>query len=408
MVEKKYNIPAIILGMSVNGLGVARSLGRQGIKVFALDSTPARQAMSTRYAVCLNCPDARKDPQGLIQFLKALIKDNGSTAVLFPTSDMHNEFVHRYRRELEAFCKFAIPSVELMEKLLSKQGQHELALKYNVPIPRTYTPQNFNQVTDIAQKLHYPAIIKGLNTITWREKFGDQKAIVVKSPDELTAAYKVMFANSSIETIIQEIIEGDDSRHFKICAYYDHEGKALLRFTLQKIRQYPCDFGIGSSVVSVWDREVANLGLMFMSEMGYRGVGSIEFKRDSRDNQLKMIEINPRLWAQNSLADACGQNFPLTVYLDLIGEKLEAKTCFREGVKWIAFKEDRASFLGYKRQGRMTWGQWLKSLLVGEKVWSLWVWDDPMPFLKSIKFGFLPFEKVGNRLGRWMKPSLAR
>jgi predicted ATP-grasp superfamily ATP-dependent carboligase len=392
--NQKYSTPAVVLGMSVNGLGVVRSLGRHGVPVFGLDSEPNRYAMASRYAQCMACPDPQKNPQGLLQFLKDIAAKNGGRVVLLPTSDKHNEFVHQWREQLAAFAKFTIPPAALMNKLLSKQGQYELAKQYHVSIPATFSPTSMSDVDKIVDTLYYPVIIKGLNTVTWREKFGDQKAIVVKSKDELIKHYRDIFAENRIQTVIQEIIQGDDKRHYKICAYINAEGKVLLSFTLQKIRQFPCDFGIGSSVISLWEPDVAFLGLQFMKNMGYLGVGSIEFKRDARDEKLKMIEINPRLWAQNSLADACGQNFPMTVYRDLTEGHVTPQNKFKEGIKWIAFKEDRASFYGYKRQGRMGWGDWIGSVVPGPRVWANFSLDDPMPFFKETNYGLAPFQKV--------------
>ncbi|MBI5874088.1 MAG: hypothetical protein HZB36_08160 [Candidatus Omnitrophica bacterium] len=397
---KKYEIPAIVLGMTANGLGVVRSLARGGVRVYALDSYGKRPGMSTRYAKCLICPDVQKDPQGFKDFLEGLLKKLGGTAVLLPTSDAHNEFINAYRDALDPGLKFAMTDKAMMDELLDKKGQYHLAIEADVPMPQTFFPQDIVEVKAIAPRMNYPVILKGLTTGPWRKKFGDKKAVIVNNPGELISVYQEIHDLAHIEPIIQEIIKGDDSRHYKICVYMDKAGKPLLTFTLRKIRQYPCDFGIGCSVESIWVPEVAELGLKFFNKIGYYGVGSIEFKKDLRDETFKMIELNPRLWAQNSLPDACGQNFSLTAYLDILGEKVTPKTEFQEGVKWIAFDEDRTSFKGYHAQGRMSWGAWLKSILTGRRIWATWVWDDPMPFLKAVKFGLLPFEKVLLRLRR--------
>ena len=59
------------------------------------------------------------------------------------------------------------------------------------------------------------------------------------------------------------------------------------------------------------------MGKRFLESIGYRGIGSAEFKRDERDGELKLIELNPRYWQQAALAERCGVNFPLAQYLDL-------------------------------------------------------------------------------------------
>ena len=135
---EKYKVPAIVLGMSVNGLGVVRSLGKEGVKAFALDSEASKPYMHTRYATPLICPDAQKEPERLKVFLLDLARKNGGTAVVFPTSDIFNAFVHRYRDELIPELLFSIPLTTLMNKLLDKKGQYDLARKFDVPTPMTF------------------------------------------------------------------------------------------------------------------------------------------------------------------------------------------------------------------------------------------------------------------------------
>lgn len=396
--QSQYSTPAIVLGLSVNGLGVIRSLGRQGVPVYAMDYAPNRSARFSRYAKFIACPDAAKDPPGFTDFLLNFTKKLGGSAVLLPTGDNFNEFVNTHRAALSPALKFAMPPQDVMDQLLNKRGQYELALRHGVPVPPTFFPTTPAEVRDLAPGLRYPVLFKGLSTGGWRKRFGDQKAVVVKDARELVGAYEMIHQGEPLETIIQEIIPGDDSRHYKICAYMSREGNPLLTFTLRKIRQYPCDFGIGSSVVSVWVPELADLGLPFLKAIHYWGVGSIEFKKDMRDDRWKMIEINPRLWAQNSLPDACGQNFALTAYLDALGKPVVPRSDFKEGVKWIAMNTDFVSFRGYRAQGRMSWAQWLTSVLTGKRVWAVWSADDPMPWVQELLVG-----KVWNKIKKILK-----
>ncbi|HBR14260.1 MAG TPA: hypothetical protein DD723_01800 [Candidatus Omnitrophica bacterium] len=394
LIKSKYLIPTFILGMSVTGLAAARSLGRNGIKVYALDPDKDKPGLRTRYAKCFVCPDPQKDPKAFMDFLLDLVKTTGAPAVLMPTSDVFVDYVNTNRDLLIEHFKFAMSPKSLMDRILDKNGQYDLARENGTPVPKTYLPKNLQDIQQLAGTLNYPVLLKGVRTDAWRRRFGDKKAFNINNSRELVEIYQKIHDNDHIDPLIQEVIQGDDTCHYKICTYMNSENKPLLTFTLQKIRQYPCRFGIGSMVMSVWEPEVARLGLEFMQRIGYRGVGSIEFKKDKRDNQLKMIELNPRLWAQNSLPEACGQNFALTAYLDIIGEKVEPQTKFQEGVKWIAFKEDRASFYGYLRTGEITWKEWLNSVLTGPRVWANWSLDDPLPFLHEIKFGFLPLHKI--------------
>lgn len=399
MDKNHSSVPAVVLGMAVTGLAVVRALGRQGIRVYALDPDPHKPALKTKYADCRVCPDALRNPDEFKKFLSVLIKEIGPGAVLLPTNDNFNDFVNRNQDELKKYFKFIMTEKSVMDKLMDKKGQSDLAEAAGVPMPKTFYPKHPEEIQRIADEVRYPVIIKGLTTSLWRQKYGDKKGMMASNKNELIKEYGQIH-QAGIDCVVQEIIKGDDQCHYKLCAYINEQGETLLTFTLQKIRQYPCHFGIGSSIVSIKNQEVADLGLRFMKAVHYRGVGSIEFKKDVRDGKYYMIEMNPRFWAQNGLTERCGQNFALTAYKDILGEKIEPKTDFEENVKWIAFKEDRASFYGYRKEGVLTWGRWLASVFSGKKIWALWSADDPMPFFHEIKFGFSPFEKIFRKVFR--------
>jgi hypothetical protein len=65
-------------------------------------------------------------------------------------------------------------------------------------------------------------------------------------------------------------------------------------------------------------------------------------------------------------------------------------TEFKTGIKWINRYMDFDSFLGYRKEGRLTFRQWRKSLK-GKKVYSDFLWDDPIPALYEIRFGLKIF-----------------
>ncbi|NMC78612.1 MAG: hypothetical protein GYA59_04545, partial [Chloroflexi bacterium] len=131
---------------------------------------------------------------------------------------------------------------------------------------------------------------------------------------------------------------------------------------------------------------LAELGLNFFRGIDYRGIGSIEFKRDERDGQLTMIELNPRLWQQNIQATACGMNFPLIQYLDLTGNHPHAQTNFREGVRWLDAMADFQSFWDYHRQGKLSSWEWIRSW-ARARSFATFAPDDLGPFFKASRYG---------------------
>jgi len=189
-----------------------------------------------------------------------------------------------------------------------------------------------------------------------------------------------------ITVIVQELISGPDTNHYKYCCYTSPNGKILAEFTLRKIRQNPVRCGVGSVVESIYINELMELGRKLFTEIGFIGIGSAEFKLDKSDGIIKLIEINPRYWQQNSLSTECGINFPYINYLDLLHQHQDPVNDFKTGIKWINSLLDFDTFLTYHKEGSLSYKDWRNSLK-GEKVYSDFTWDDPLPRLYQFGFG---------------------
>ena len=183
--------------------------------------------------------------------------------------------------------------------------------------------------------------------------------------------------------VVQELIPGPDTNHYKACCYVSKRGEVVRAFALRKLRQQPPGFGFGSLVESVYEPAVLSLGKRFLESIDYRGVGSAEFKRDERDGALKLIELNPRYWQQNALAERCNVNFPLAQYQDLTGEIAAQTAAYEQHVKWVNVTADLDSFRLYRRRGELDFRTWLRSL-GGPKVYSNFAADDPIPGLQAL------------------------
>jgi predicted ATP-grasp superfamily ATP-dependent carboligase len=120
-----------------------------------------------------------------------------------------------------------------------------------------------------------------------------------------------------------------------------------------------------------------------VKKIGYHGIIDAEFKKDSRDNEFKIIEVNPRCWMQIGLPTRCGINFPYMAYMDTIGKDFEKQMFNRKSVKWFFFPEDIYSSLLYFRKKELLINQWINSYK-GEREYAVFSWDDPLPFFAMI------------------------
>ncbi len=380
----RHDYLAFVLGLFDTGLGAVRSLGRVGIPVIGLESDPRMPGFKSRFCKAKVCPDPVHESDKLLRFLLNEGTRLDYPGVLFPTSDASVLFLSRYRAELRESFRFALPSEDVLEAIVNKRKQYEMAEKVGTPYPRTFYPEDLDDIDRIKSEIEYPAFIKPYYSHLWRETF-DNKGFKVNNPQELRERFSEILP-TGLQVMVQSIILGPNTNHFKVSAYMAANNEPLAVFTLRKIRQYPVDFGVGTMVESLCYDELRELGLTFFRGIQYRGIGSIEFKRDERDGRLKMIELNPRLWQQNHHATRCGMNFPLIQYLDLTGQNPEPHTEFTEGIKWFDEMADFRAFWDYFRRGQLMPWTWVRSW-IDAKSFATFAWDDLAPFLRNNRCG---------------------
>jgi len=381
--------PAFILGMFETGLAVGRSLGRNNIKVYGFDYKKDIGFYS-RYIKASICPHPISREKEFINGLVELAKRSAVKPVVFITTDDFMESFSRNRDVLKEYFQFNIPSYQLIENIRNKYSQYQLAEAKVIPQPKTFEVNDESELNKIAAESEFPVIIKAKDVTIWRKRIsGSVKVFIVKNGNDLKKRAELLLT-SEVPFIVQEIIPGPDTNHFKVCVYYTKDGKQLLNFTLMKLRQNPLRFGVGSLVKSIDYPELANLGTKLFDSLNYTGVGSAEFKLDERDGKLKLIEINPRYWQQNSLSEKCGMNFSLINYLDVTGQNPVPIKEFTKGIKWLNIYMDFASFLDYRRNHELSFRNWLKTIK-GKKIFSDYAKDDILPGLYEIKFGLKLF-----------------
>jgi len=373
---KKDNT-AIVLGTNETGLAVARSLGRCGINVIGLDYKKDLGFYS-RYIQTLTCPHPLKEEKQFIEHLASIAKTQKEKVVLFITGDEYLIAISRNRTILKKYILINISDENVIESIVDKYKQYKLVQGTKTPVPKTFFPRDLSDVLKIGRELVYPVFIKAHQVNSWRSKLkGTKKGYLARNENELLDNFKSVFA-ANTSAIVQELIQGRDTNHFKFCCYVSKNNEVLAGFTLKKIRQYPIQFGVGSIVESIHYPELFEAGKQLFKNINYRGVGSAEFKLDERDGKLKLIEINPRYWQQNILAFKCGINLPLIDYLDATGQKVDFQPAFTTGMKWLNINLDLMSFFGYRNLDELTSFGWIKSLM-GKKVFSVFAWDDIFP-----------------------------
>ena len=301
--------PAVVFGLSETGLSIGRSLRRMGIIVYGISFTKEIGYYSKKINGLI-LPNPISDTNKFSDALKSLCSTLNKKPVLFIASDLYLDYYTKNSALIKELFLANLPSADLTLKIQDKYSQFHLAKEANIDVPLTYFIENDEDYENQIQSISLPVFIKARDVNLWRKEISSiKKGYVVYENKDLEKKIEE-FRQKKVPIIIQELIKSPDSKNFKVCVNIAPSGQVKQLFTLRKIHQKPANFGIGTSVESISDRNLAYLGTKLFKAISYKGVGSAEFKFDEKDNRIKLIEINSRYWQQNAQADHCGMNFP--------------------------------------------------------------------------------------------------
>lgn len=128
---------------------------------------------------------------------------------------------------------------------MSKKEMYNLALKYNVPTPRTLFPQNSDDVMKYMEKVTFPVMLKGIFGNRLQERTGKKMAIA-NSREELIENYKLLEDPENPNIMFQEYIPYGDDQIFIFNGYFNGNSDCLAAFTGYKVRQFPIHVGSAS------------------------------------------------------------------------------------------------------------------------------------------------------------------
>lgn len=374
---------AVVMNMFYTGLGIARSLGSRGVSVIGLSSKRGVYGNYTRYAKVNQSPDSREAPEELLAYLLAMGPELGAKGILFPTRDDDLVFLNRYRRELEPYYVPVIPSEGALDTCLDKWETFRCAENAAVSTPRSWRIESPEQLADcLREEIAFPCVLKPLSSYHWRkgrnwERVGSRKAICVASSEELRKEYESI-AGAERRALLQELVQGGDDQLLVAACYLDPESRPVASFTCQKLLQSPEGFGTGFIVQTVKKPEILPDAFRLLQAMRFTGIAEVEFKRDSRTQQYKLIEVNPRPWDQHRLGQSCGVDLIYIAYCHAAQIPAPAIEESEFQYKWIAEDVFLANVFRsvWKRDKKL--GRLLQSAR-GRRIYGVWYPRDPFP-----------------------------
>ncbi|MDR3636910.1 MAG: hypothetical protein P4L84_24100 [Isosphaeraceae bacterium] len=367
--------PVIILGGGANALSVARSLGRAGVRVYALDDDSSYVRYSRH---CRRIELQGIAPQSWARFLLGPESDPWRGAVLLACSDAALTLLAEHREALSARFRLDDSNPAAQRLMLNKLATYQEARDAGVPTPQFWFAETREDVLALEGSLPYPLIVKPHDTHAYEQQSG-RKFEVAHDFEHVLRAYDALSA-CGIATLLVEWIPGPDDR---LCSYYtylDEQGEPLFHFTKRIIRRFPVGMGNACYHVTDWNPDVRDEALRLFQWVGLRGLANAEFKRDDRDGRLKLIECNARFTAADCLVARSGFNLAAFVYNRLVGTPQPPLERYREGMRLWDPIRDFQCFLTLRKQGALTFRQWAASVL-HRQTFPYFNWSDPLPAL---------------------------
>ena len=373
--------PALIIGLDcLPGIQTARILAENGVPVIAIARDPNHPFSHTN-----TCEAIRFTTLGqgeLMSVLEVISSQLDQKAVLYPCTDSSVLLVSRNREVLRQHYHIALPEPETLEMLMDKARFFRFAQEHGLPVPATYFLQTRTEAIVASKQMPFPCIMKpGFKTSNWERNAAGVKAYLLSSSQEFLAAYDR--CSSWAESIVaQEWVRGKDSDLYSCNCYFDANSRPVITFVARKLRQNPPILGVSSSGQECRNDAVLKQAVELFANVGLRGLGYLEMKRDAHSGQYRIIEPNiGRPTGRSAIAEMGGVPLIYSMYCDLAGLPLPApREQTYQGAKWIYFKKDLASSWHYWRKGELSLWEWMRSLR-GYKRDAVFSWSDPMPFL---------------------------
>jgi carbamoyl-phosphate synthase large subunit len=244
--------------------------------------------------------------------------------VLIPNFDAE---LYAFMRAEEILTKAGIktflPTLEQFEER-HKTNLPDFGKKYGIKVPFSKPLTGQNEIRDLKKDFEYPLMVKG--------KFYD--AYLAYNEEQVKMHYNKITAKWGLPVIIQEFIKGTE---VNVVALGDGLGNTVGAVPMRK--QFITDKGKAWAGITLDDRKLLDLTDKIISGTKWRGGMELEIVK-SFENELFMIEINPRIPAWVYLAVGAGQNLPEALVKLALGMEVEPYTKYEFGKMFIRYSYD--------------------------------------------------------------------
>jgi D-aspartate ligase len=358
-------------------VGVARTLGRLGVPVYAVVEDAFTPLARSRYVTqAFSWEGWPSDREAFLKSMSAVGETIGRPAILIPMDDLSAISVAENASALSEWFLFPELPRDLPRQLANKTSLFSLCKRVGIPCAQTAWPRSANDVREFIERSTFPIIVKAAEQ--WQLLKNRYSAVVVSSREALFDLYENTESKGRSRVILQEYIPGEDWIYH---GYSNRKTDLFVSFTGKKILSHPLAAGSTALGLSRGNEILRRQSETFLRTISYSGIVDIDCRLDERNGQYKIVDCNPRV----------GQNFRMfesqaaidvvrAMHLNLSGRSIEC----RQMVEGRLFAVESFFLPLFLR--RATWKAEISAGSAGRRELAWWCKDDPVPFfLMSIR-----------------------
>lgn len=383
-------VPAISVPSSVACL---RSLGRIGVSTIAISELKRPPAFRSKYCdATVSVPSPHDDLLGYRDALLSLVaRDDVGTIIPLREEDVY--VLAKYRSAFGRHVGTPWPSIETLSQVQDRIRLFQIARDAGVPIPET-------RLLDEDAEWDRKWIVKSRYALIadeYVEGCSPGNCVAPPSTSYLPPG-RIPDVESQVEAmghtpLLQEYIPTNEEYAF--FAMYN-DGEEVASFQHRQRRGYSYTGGASAFRESIEDPDLELAGRTLLDALEWHGPAMVEFLRDERTGQYRLMEVNPRFWSSLPFSVRAGADFPAYYWWvatgnahrieneydagmagHLIrGELLYLRSVLRDDVELI----DRPSFFTAVRE--------IAASVVDHPRFDYLTVDDPVPFVIDMANAF--------------------
>ena len=315
-------------------LVAVRALAAAGERVVAGEQTCVAPALwSNGVSARFLHPDPVSEPDAFVRRLEAVLAKQRARGpvVLLPMEEETLLVVLRHREQL-ARAGAAIPFADLafIESFRDKARFGELARRAGLATPRTRTFRDLDELALAAAELGFPLVVKQ------RISSGARGVSYARDQKELLAAGREALALDEAPLLQEQLPREGEGIGVSLLLWRDSPAerpRLVAGFVHRRLREHPVSGGSSTLREAVVDPPLVRRCADFLADFGFTGIAMLEWKRDRRDGELKLLECNPRFWGSLHQAELAGVRFPALLVMLARGQTVESVTSYRTDLR---------------------------------------------------------------------------